>query len=51
MRTEGDPFELAHLRTATAIGQVQARVHQAAADLNLTVGDFDNAWYRDFHVS
>ncbi|WP_374774495.1 hypothetical protein OG756_17435 [Streptomyces sp. NBC_01310] len=51
MRTDGDPFELAHLRTATAIGQVQATVHQAAADLNLTVGDFDNAWYRDFHAS
>jgi hypothetical protein len=51
MRAAGDPFELDHLRAALAVGRVQSAVHQAAAERDLDIDDFDNTWYRDFQVS
>ncbi|MCT9088895.1 hypothetical protein N4G70_08440 [Streptomyces sp. ASQP_92] len=49
MRTSGAEYQLADLRTAIAVGTVQAMVHQAAAERQLEIHDFDNVWYRDFH--
>ncbi|MGW8326375.1 hypothetical protein ACWGLE_00550 [Streptomyces sp. NPDC055897] len=49
MRTSGAEYELADLRAAIAVGNVQAMVHQAAAERQLEIRDFDNVWYRDFH--
>ncbi len=49
MRTSGAEYEPADLRAAIAVGNVQAMFHQAAADRQWEIRDFDNAWYRVFH--
>lgn len=51
LRTSGEPFTHADLRTAVAVGRLLGALHQEMAPHDVGVDDFGNDWYRAFHDS